>query len=208
MKKNSNSPPILLGLFSSLKSVSNTFADAGWETHTVDNNPKLNPSICCNILELDKSQLPKSVDFIWASPACAKFSKEADPANWKKTTLKYRIYDYKPNTSSAYLALKLLQKTVEIIRLYPNALFVIENPIGRMHNFTEIKNLGHYRYAVNYADFGFNYSKETYLFSNMFLPFSTKKVHSAARGLINVHGSQLRSAVPHNLIKTIIYHIP
>jgi len=71
-----------------------------------------------------------------------------------------------------------------------------------------MKKLGHYRYAVNYADFGFPYSKETYLFSNLFLPFSTKKVHSNSPGLLSINSKYQRSKVPPALIQSILLFLP
>lgn len=197
----------MIELFSGSKNVAETFESHGWQTVTVDNNAKLHPSMCCDILELNPALLPKKVDFIWASPDCSKFSRSADSSNWLKTTMKYRIYNYKPNTAAAELSLQLLTKTIEIINNFAGVLFIIENPIGRIRHMEPIKNLGHYRYAVNYADFGFGYSKETYLFSNMMLPFSTKKVHSIKPGMRTIHGSYNRAIVPIPLIEKIISYI-
>ncbi|MBK5246405.1 MAG: DNA cytosine methyltransferase [Peptostreptococcaceae bacterium] len=197
----------IIELFSGSKSVAETFESHGWETVTVDNNAKLNPSMCCDILALSPALLPKKVDFVWASPDCSKFSRAADQSNWLKTTIKYRIYDYKPNSAAALLSLQLLAKTIEILNYYPGVLFIIENPIGRLHHMDPMKNLGHYRYAVNYADFGFGYSKETYLFSNMMLPFSTKKVHSSKPGMRTIHSSFNRAKVPRPLVEKIISYI-
>ncbi len=194
----------MVELFSGSKNVSNTFEKNGWLAWSVDNNPKLAPSLCCDILELKPEHLPVNVSFIWASPDCSKLSRAANAGNWHKKTIKYIIYDFQPATAAALLSLSLVEATVKIISSFPECGFIIENPIGRIHHLPPLKKLGHYRYAVNYADFGFPYSKETYLFSNLWLPFSIKKVKSAFPGLRTVNGSFERSKVPPALVQKII----
>ena len=199
--------PILLELFSGSKTVSTQFESAGWKSFSIDNNPKLKPQLCCDILQLSPGMLPGNVSFIWASPDCSKFSRAAAQYHWEKKTVKYRQYEFKPATPEAFISLGLLQKTVDIINSFYPVPFIIENPIGRIHHFSPLKNLGHYRYAVNYADFGFPYSKETYLFSNLFLPFSTKKVKSTLPGLRTINSRYQRSKVPALLIDFIINYL-
>lgn len=199
---------IIIELFSGSKTVSSVFENHGYKSFTVDNNPLLNPLLCCDILQINPGMLPGNVSFLWASPDCSKFSRAAAQYHWEKETIAYRQYKYKPLTEAAAISLHLLQKTVDIINSFAGVLFVIENPIGRIHHFSPLKNLGHYRYSVNYADFGFEYSKETYLFSNMMLPFSTKKVHSSKPGLRTINNRFQRSKVPALLVETIIKHIP
>ena len=199
--------PVILEMFSGSKTVSQQFEKYGWKSFSIDNNPKLKPQLCCDILELSPALLPQNVSFIWASPDCSKFSRAAAQKHWQKETVKYRQYQYTPATPAALISLALLQKTVDIINSFYPVPFIIENPIGRIHHFSPLKNLGHYRYAVNYADFGFPYSKETYLFSNLFLPFSTKKVKSSLPGLRSVNSRYQRSKVPALLIDFIINYL-
>lgn len=199
---------ISLELFSGSKTVSTILSLYGFTAYSIDNNPRLNPSILADILKLDINFLPGNVGFIWASPDCSRFSRAGDSSHWKKTTFKYRQYRYDPLTAEAQISAALLQKTVDIINHYTGVLFVIENPIGRIHHMPSLKNLGHYRYAVNYADFGFPYSKETYLFTNLFLPFSTKKVYSSAPGLRTVNNRYQRSKVPPDLVHKIVKYLP
>lgn len=199
---------IILELFSGSKSVSETFESNGWIAFTVDNNLKLKPSICCDILDLHEWRLPFRPDFVWASPDCHTFSRANTLPNWKKETIKYRQYKYTPISEAAEKSLAFLQKTTSIISYFQTCLFIIENPIGRIHHLNPMKKLGHYRYAVNYADYGFPYSKETYLFSNFFLPFSTKKVWSNSPGLLSINSKYQRSKVPPALVQTIIDYLP
>ena len=198
----------MVELFSGSKTVSAIFEQNGWQSFSIDNNPKLKPSMCCDILEVTPGMLPGNVSFIWGSPDCSKLSRAALATHWQKTTLKYRIYKYEPSTPAALLSLAMVQKTVDLINSFAGVLFIIENPIGRIHHLDPLKKLGHIRYSVNYADFGFPYSKETYLFSNMYLPFSTKKVHSSAPGLRSVNSTFQRSKVPPALVQKIIDYMP
>jgi site-specific DNA-cytosine methylase len=197
----------VLELFSGSKTVAGVFEKNGWKSFTVDNNADLSPSLCYDICHISPGMLPAKIDFIWASPDCSKFSRATNSSHWEKITNKYRQYTYLPKTAEAKKALLMVEATTFILSWYPNTPFVIENPIGRIHHTAAFKKLGHYRYSVNYADFGFPYSKETYLFTNLWLPFSTKKVPSSMPGLRSINSKSQRSKVPPLLIQTILNYI-
>lgn len=200
--------PFMYEFFSGSKIVSSVFEKHGFQSISIDNNPNLNPSICCDISDLFPSMLPGKPDFIWASPDCTTFSRAGLQENWKKETIKYRQYNYTPNSLAAEQSLKMLRDTVKLILYYQPVPFVIENPVGRIHHFSALKGLGHYRYFVNYATFGHPFSKETYLFSNMQLPFPTKKYKVQAPGMRSVRNVAKRAQVPGTLIETIINYLP
>jgi len=197
----------MIELFSGSKTVSSVFQKNDWKTFTVDNNATLLPDLVADIEFIQFSQLPEKVHFGWYSPPCQTFSRAANQHHWLKQTNKYRQYTYFPLTPEAHKAIFLLQKTIEIINHFPDSLFIIENPIGRIQHMPAMRKLGHYRFAVNYADFGAGYSKETYLFSNVWLPFSTKKVSSKMPGLRTIHSRFQRSVVPRKLIETIFDYV-
>ena len=197
----------MIELFSGSKTVSGLFQKKGWNTFSIDNNPALNPQLCCNIQDITFEQLPFLPLFIWGSPDCSTFSRAANQEHWIKITNKYRQYSYIPYTPEAHQAVTMLEATIRILSWYPNALFILENPIGRLHHMEAMRRLGHYRFAVNYADFGFEYSKETYLFTNCWLPFSTKKVASKMPGLRSVNSRYQRSKVPEKLIETVFDYL-
>jgi site-specific DNA-cytosine methylase len=193
--------------FSGSGTVSRVLKFRGFDAFTIDINKKLKPDLCIDILELTKSALPPRADFLWFSPDCTCFSRAAKQSHWIKKELGYRKYFYTPATPEAQVAIKLIEKVAEIISWYPNANYVIENPIGRIQHAAALKSLGHHRYAVNYADYGFNYSKETYLFTNLMLPLSTVKVHSCKPGLRSVKSAYKRSIVPPALVMLIANYL-
>lgn len=193
----------MLEFFSGSKSVSKVFEQNGYQVISFDHNSKLSPSICCDILDVTRESLPGSVSFLWFSPDCGVLSRAAWSGHWKKKTLKYRQYEYYPVTARANNTLLMISKVVEIISWFPEVPFVIENPIGRLPHLPYMRNLGHYRYFVNYFNFDFPYSKETYLFTNIQLPFSTKKSRVVAPGLRTIHSTFERSKVPSLLAEFI-----
>lgn len=197
----------MVELFSGTKKVSTVFHSHGYNITTVDSNPKLKPSICTDILDLQRNDLPGAVQFIWASPDCTCFSRAGLSNHWKKKVIGRRLYSYLPLTPAANISLLLLQKTIEILSWFPDTPFIIENPVGKIQHFPQMKNLGHNRYFVNYASFGHPHSKETYLFTNMFLPFSTKKYKIDAPGMRSIRSPFERSKVPPALVETIFTHI-
>lgn len=193
-----------LELFSGSKTVSSVFESYGIHAWSVDNNQKLNPSICCDIRELCKNDLPKYFDIIWASPDCSTFSRSASPGLWNKEVLKYRQYNYTPVSEKSYLGLSLLLTTIEIIKFYNPPVWFIENPVGRMRHIKQLKLLAPFRYSVNYKDWGFDYSKETDIYTNQYLPLPQKKVIRLGKGVMSVNSVYERSRVPAMLINFLI----
>ena len=198
---------LIVEIFSGSKTVSGVFEKNGWKSITLDNDPSCNPSICCDFLDFDIDSIPRSVAFFWISVPCTVFSRESSRLHFNKTVLAYRQYKYEPVSELALQSVAILQKVQELLQEFPKVPFVIENPVGSIHHFPELKNIGHYRYFVNYFNFGFPYSKETYLFSNVWLPFPTKKYRVQAPGLITVNNRKQRSKVPGLLAETIFLYL-
>lgn len=76
-----------------------------------------------------------------------------------------------PKTPEAELGLALLTKTVRLIQHYhklnPNVRYYIENPVGRMQYEPILQELpGMIQYTVSYCKFGFDYRKNTHIWSN------------------------------------------
>lgn len=193
-----------LELFSGSATVSSVLEKHGFETWTIDNNPKLNPRICCDVLDLLPGQLPSEFSFFWASPDCRFFSRDGNATLWEKRVIKYRQYDYTPLCYDSARALLLVYKTIELIRYYKPVCWFIENPVGRMRHIPELKNFAPFRYGVNYKQFGKPYSKETDIYSNVYLNFPQKKVVIPGTGVMSVNSRYERSKVPELLVENIL----
>ena len=195
-----------LELFSGSKTVSSAASDFGFIPTSLDFNNKLNPSICCDILDFLPQSLELPFSFIWASPDCRYFSRMAQPICWQKRTIKYRQYEYIPLTSGSVASISYLKKTLEIINWYNPDLWIIENPIGKLRHLQIMKHFAPYRYSVNYQDWGHPFAKETDLYTNQLFCFSTKKVQRSGLGLSSVNSRFYRSVVPGLLVKFILEH--
>ena len=68
--------PRLLEIFCGTKSVGKVFEKNGWEVTSVDLEPKFEPTICCDVLQLELDKWPPGYfDFIHASPPCTYYSR-------------------------------------------------------------------------------------------------------------------------------------
>jgi len=147
-------------LFSGTKSFSKVMQKYGHSTLTIDNEIKLDPDICCDILKLE---IPgKNWDILWASPPCQGFSVAVIGRNWNK--------DYTPKTESAELAMKLAKKTLEIIKIQKPTYWFIENPRGMLRKmpFMEefLKEMGGVRHTISYCQYGDTRQKPTDIWTN------------------------------------------
>jgi len=110
----------LLELFCGTKSISKVFEQNGWETFTVDFNPKFKPDLVCDILYFNKTMLPiefRKPTMIWASPPCETFS-----------MCGHNYYMGYPTNAKCYIGLALVYRTIEIIREFKPKYWFIENP--------------------------------------------------------------------------------
>ena len=108
----------MLDLFSGLKGASQAFEAAGWEVITVDNNPDLEPDICCDIENLwlhpeFNKWVKGEFDLIWASPPCIEFFRVLAP---------FYPEDYGNDPS-----MELVENAKAIIDLLQPKWWVIEN---------------------------------------------------------------------------------
>lgn len=193
-----------LELFSGSQAVSYVMSVNGYDAWSVDNDLKTSPRLCCDILKLDYASLPNHFSFVWASPDCRCFSRIGKSKNWSKSTIKYRQYSYAPVTDDAEHALLLIYKTIEIITHYDPPVWIIENPIGRLRHIAEMKRFAPFRYCVNYKDYGFSYSKETDLYTNVLLPYPTIKVQKFGKSVATINSRTQRSAVPRLLVTELL----
>ena len=105
----------LLNLFSGTDSVAIPWREAGHEGISVDVDPRYNPEICNDILQLDYKNLP-TPDVIWSSCPCDQYSRCRTKA---KTPRNLTLAD------------SLIAKAIEIIqyfqKLNPDLIWFLEN---------------------------------------------------------------------------------
>ena len=129
--------PLLLECFCGTKSVSKVFKD--FEVISVDNQPKYNPTICCDILEWEGyKELKGKVTYAHFSPPCSMWSRcrSTQPHDKKK--------------SEAFV-----KKTLEIIAFLQPPFVTIENPATS--GMCKLDYLGPYKdvcYCM-YSDWGY-----------------------------------------------------
>ena len=129
--------PLLLECFCGTKSVSKVFKD--WEVISVDNQPKYNPTICCDILEWEGyKELKGKVTYAHFSPPCSMWS---------------RCRSTQPHDKAKSEA--FVKKTLEIIEFLQPPFVTIENPATS--GMCKLDYLGPYKdvcYCM-YSDWGY-----------------------------------------------------
>lgn len=159
-----------------------------------------------DILQFDPSKVPFVPDMIWASPPCTAFSVAAIGKNWDKDT---RL----PKTDGARLGIQLLEKTLEIIGMYPDALFWMENPRGMMRKMPHV--IGMTRHTVTYCQYGDSRMKPTDVWTNSKLwaprpmcsngdPCHDAAPRGSSTGTQGVKGAYARSQIPDALCEEIV----
>ena len=150
----------MVELFCGTKSVSNIFKDEDYDVFTIDYDPQHNPDLCIDILNFDVSMLPWTPDVVWASPDCTCFSLAAVGHHWNK--------DKTPKTEKCVNALKVLEKTIDII-LEMGCTAFIENPrcvTRKQDAITLLESNGFVRHTITYCQYGDTRMKPTDIWTN------------------------------------------
>lgn len=207
----------LLELFAGSRSIGKEAEKQGYEVFSIDINNFKDIDLVIDILELKKEMIPFTPNVIWASPPCTYFSVASIGVHWYE--------DHKPKTEEAKLGMKILNKTLSIFDWYPNAIYFMENPRGKMRK----KVSGIDRTTITYCSYATDETKvvtmkPTDIWSNhiydMFNPngwvprpmcFNGNKKcnHEEAprgsiTGLQGLKGNYERSKIPNELCKEII----
>ena len=207
----------LLELFAGSRSIGKEAEQQGYEVFSIDINNFKDIDLVIDILELKKDMIPFTPDVIWASPPCTYFSVASIGVHWYE--------DHKPKTKEALLGMEILNKTLSIFKWYPNAIYFMENPRGKMRK----KVSGIDRTTITYCSYATDETKvvtmkPTDIWSNhiydMFNPTGwvprpmcfngNKKCNheEAPRGSITgvqgLKGNYERSKIPKELCKEII----
>lgn len=202
-----------LDLFAGSLSVSRVAESMGMETFSVELEPYEGISWQGDILDLKRSDIPFTPDWIWASPVCTTYSIAA---------ISHHRNGTEPRSAYAKYSDMMLEKTLEIISWFPESKFFIENPMGMMRKMPILKGI--HRAEVTYCSYGDTRMKPTDIFTNhawsIFNPNGWMARDKCFNGNVNcqhqpaprgsrtgtqgLKGSYERSRIPSDLVREIL----
>ena len=150
-----------LELFAGSRSFSKVAERQGFKTYTTDNQDFDKIDQVCDIFDFD---IDKAIDslggkpnVVWASPPCTFFSVASIGHHWNK--------DHTPKTEQAKLGVKIVQKTIDIIKELNPMFYFIENPRGKLRKLDVVKELS--IKTVTYCSYGDMRMKPTDIWTNL-----------------------------------------
>lgn len=139
--------PVCVDLFSGLGGFSEAFLHRGWTVYRYELNPYSaieeiaddSITVIGDILEMDLDQFPMNPDILVASPPCTTFSVASIRYHWEKL----EDGTIRPKSEACKTAIKLLEKTLQIIEYTKPKFWIIENPRAMMRRvMRDILNIG------------------------------------------------------------------
>jgi hypothetical protein len=203
----------ILELFAGSRSVGKQAELMGYEVYSSDINKYKNINYVSDILEFDTDKIPFIPNVIWASPPCTYFSVASIGKHWN--------IDNTPKTDNAVLGVKIVQKTIDIIKHYqqlnPNLIYFVENPRGKLRKLP-VTDFFDKRHTVTYCQYGDSRMKPTDIWTNSdkWIPRpickNGDKCHDAAprgskTGTQGIKGDYMRSVIPTDLCIEILKSI-
>lgn len=146
----------VLDLFAGLGGWSTPFRERGHDVRTLDYDRRFDVDYCEDIRTWDPASLPWHVDVILASPDCTGFTVMNIGKNWTGAD---DIPPHSPKTASAAMALRLVERTRELIAILEPTFFVIENPVDKLRRLPVVADLE--RRTVHYCHLGESNMKPT-----------------------------------------------
>jgi len=200
----------LLELFAGSRSVGTVAEQLGFDVYSSDINAFKDINYVSDILQFDTDKVPFIPDIIWASPPCTYFSVASIGKHWN--------IDNTPKTDNAVLGVKIVQKTIDIIKHYqqlnPYLLYFVENPRGKLRKLP-VSDFFKIRHTVTYCQYGDTRMKPTDIWTNCeeWIPRNMCKngdtCHQSAprgsrTGTQGIKGDYNRSMIPKQLCLDIL----
>lgn len=196
-------------LFCGTKSFSKVAASLSHKTFTVDSDPHHVPDLHINVLALNAYSLPYRPDVLWASPPCQAFSVAAIGHNWHP--------DGSPKSERALVGMRIVAKTLQLIRDISPRWWFIENPRGMLRTLPMMQK--YLRHTVTYCQYGDTRQKPTDIWTNAswWEPrpacVSGSRCHVPAprgskTGTQGIIGAIDRSRIPPKLFREIFSQMP
>jgi site-specific DNA-cytosine methylase len=145
--------------FSGTKSFSKVAQALGYKTFTIDNDPETKPDLLINILDFKIEMLPaefRKPFIVWASPPCQTFSVASISHYWDKG---------KPKNEKALNGIRIVKKTLEIIKELNPEFWFIENPRGMLRKQDFMTKI--HKTSVSYCRYGAPIMKPTDIWNNL-----------------------------------------
>jgi len=146
----------VLELFAGSRSIGKAAESLGYEVYSSDLNYFEGIDYPIDILEFDIKKVPFKPDIIWASPPCTYFSVASIGKHWNK--------NHTPKTEQAIFGVKVIKKTIQIIKELNPKYWYIENPRGKLRKLDFMQSLP--RTTVWYCTYGDTRAKPTDIWTN------------------------------------------
>lgn len=145
----------VLELFAGSRSIGKAAEELGYNVFSSDINNFDGIDYVVDVLDFVVNKIPFTPDIIWASPPCTTYSIAAISHHRPKN---------KPLSAFALKSDKMVKKVLDIISMYPNAKWYIENPRGllRKQDFM----IGLPKTTVWYCRYGDTRAKPTDVWTN------------------------------------------
>ena len=156
----------VLDLFSGLGGFSSAFKERGHEVVTVDIEPKFNPDLVADILNIEPEHLLGRFGYfniILASPPCDCFSVASIYRHWNNKTKM-------PTDEKTQNRIALILHTIKLIHGLKPMFWVMENPRGMMR-----KIIGMPHYQITQCQYGKPVMKPTDLWGRLPKSFKPKR---------------------------------
>ena len=150
-----------LELFAGSRSFSKVAESYGFKTYTTDNQNFKKINQVCDIFDFN---LQKAIDklggkpnVIWASPPCTTFSIASCGYHWNK--------DRTPKTERCKEGIRIIEKTIEIIKEVKPMFYFKENPRGLLRKQEMMNEFP--RHTITYCSYGDMRMKPTDIWTNL-----------------------------------------